>query len=36
MTWYSVAGKKRKDRPRTTWIDGIGGMRVEMSLTEED
>ena len=36
MTRYPIKRKKRKDMPKTAWIDGICGMTVEMGLTKDD
>ena len=32
MTWDPIVRKKRKPRPKTTWMDGIREMKEEMGL----
>ena len=36
MTKYAIRRKKRKDIPKTTWMNGICEVMAEMGLLKED
>ena len=36
MTWNLVGREKKKDRPKSAWMDGSHGIIEKLDLTEED